>query len=62
MMEERKEEYFSSCMLLQGVDRYFKELPSMDFMSKILYCMSAFQVPYKAMLISLYQNKTEIKS
>ena len=28
----------------------------MEFISKILYCMSAFQVPYKAVLISLYED------
>ena len=56
MMEERKAEYFAACMLLQGVDRYFTELPSMDIVSKVLYCMSAFQAPYKAVLISLYEN------
>lgn len=56
MMEERKAEYFAACMLLQGVDRYFTELPSMDMVSKVLYCMSAFQAPYKAVLISLYED------
>ena len=59
MMEERKAEYFASCMLLQGVDRYFKELPPMDFVSKILYCVSAFQAPYKAVLISLYEDAVQ---
>lgn len=26
-----------------------------DFVSKIFYCMSAFQAPYKAVLVSLYE-------
>ena len=56
MMEERKAEYFAACMLLQGVDRYFMNLPAMDIMSRVLYCMSAFQAPYKAILISLYED------
>ena len=56
MMEERKAEYFAACMLLQGVDRYFINLPAMDIMSRVLYCMSAFQAPYKAILISLYED------
>ena len=56
MMEERKAECFAACMLLQGVDRYFTELSSMDMVSKVLYCMSAFQAPYKAVLISLYED------
>lgn len=61
VVDERKAEYFASCMLLKGVDRYFRELPPMDFVSKIFYCMSAFQAPYKAVLISLYEDavKTE---
>ena len=54
-LEERKAECFAACMLLNGVDRYFTELPEMDFVSKIFYCMSAFQVPYKAVLVSLYE-------
>ena len=56
MLEERKAEYFAACMLLQEVDRYFTDLPAVDIVSKVLYCMSAFQAPYKAVLISLYEN------
>ncbi len=56
MVEERKAEYFAACMLLSGVDRYYAELPPMEFISKILYCMSVFQAPYKAVLISLYED------
>ena len=47
---------FDPCMLLKEVDRYFTELPAMELVSKVLYCMSAFQAPYKAVLISLYEN------
>ncbi|MBM6745685.1 hypothetical protein H6A32_15630 [Drancourtella massiliensis] len=54
-MEERKAECFAASMLLTGVDRYFIELPEMDFVSKIFHCMSAFQDPYKAVLVSLYE-------
>lgn len=54
-IEERKAECFAACMLLNGVDRYFIALPEMDFVSKIFYCMAAFQAPYKAVLISLYE-------
>lgn len=56
IVEERKAEYFAACMLLSGVDRYYAELPAMDFTSKILCCMAAFQAPYKAVLISLYED------
>ena len=55
ILEERKAEYFAASMLLNGVDRYFTELPEMDFASKIFYCMSIFQAPYKAVLVSLYE-------
>lgn len=56
IVEERKAEYFAACMLLSGVDRYYADLPTMEFTSKVLYCMSAFQAPYKAVLISLYED------
>jgi hypothetical protein len=56
IIEERKAEYFAACMLLQGVGRYYAELPDMDIVSKVMYCMSAFQAPYKAVLISLYEE------
>ena len=50
-LEERKAEYFAACMLLNGVDRYFTELPEAEFVSKIFHCMSTFQAPYKAVLV-----------
>jgi hypothetical protein len=54
-LEERKAECFAASMLLSGVDRYYTELPEMDFVSKVFCCMSAFQAPYKAVLVSLYE-------
>lgn len=45
MMEERKAEYFAACMLLQDVDKYFANLTTMDTVSKVMYCMSAFEAP-----------------
>ena len=54
-LEERKAECFAACMLLNGVDRYFTELPEMDSISKIFRCMATFQAPYKAVLVSLYE-------
>ena len=54
-IEERKAECFAASMLLADVDRYFIELPEMDFVSKIFLCMSAFQATYKAVLVSLYE-------
>ena len=55
-LEERKAEYFAGCMLLNGVDRYYMELPDVDFVSKVFHCMSVFQAPYKAVLVSLYEH------
>ena len=49
-LEERKAEYFAACMLLNGVDRYFTELPEAEFVSKIFHCMSTFQAPYKSIM------------
>ena len=56
MLEERKAEYFAACILLTDVERFFTELPESDLLSKVIHCMSAFQAPYKAVLISLYEN------
>ena len=61
-LEERKAECFAACMLLNGVDRYFIELPEMDFVSKIFYCMATFQAPYKAVLVSLYEYAVQSKN
>lgn len=63
-LEERKAEYFAACMLLKGTERYFTELPEMEFVSKIFHCMSTFQAPYKAVLVSLYEYaiQSEMKS
>ena len=58
-LEERKAECFAACMLLSGVDGYFTELPEMDFTSKVFCCMSAFQAPYKAVLVSLYEHAVQ---
>lgn len=54
-IEERKAECFAAQMLLAGVDRYFNDLSEMDFLSKVFCCMSAFQAPYKAVLVALYE-------
>ena len=59
MLEERKAECFAAYMLLNGVDAYFIGLSDMDFVSKVLCSMSAFQAPYKAVLVSLYEYAVE---
>ena len=59
-IEERKAEYFAASMLLNGVDRYYRNLSEMDFLSKVFCCMAAFQAPYKAVLVSLYEYATQV--
>ena len=56
MMEERKAEYFAALMLLGNLMPYFDGLKDMDFQAKAFQCMNAFQAPYKAVLISLYES------
>lgn len=59
VMEERKAEYFASLMVLGNLLPYYTELPEMDFLSKIFHCMDAFQAPYKAVLIALYESAVQ---
>ena len=56
LMEERKAEYFAAFMLLGNMMPYFEGLKDMDFQAKAFQCMNAFQAPYKAVLISLYES------
>ena len=56
IMEERKAEHFASLMLLGNLLPYYFGLSNMDFLSKVFHCMSAFQAPYKAVLIGLYEG------
>lgn len=56
LLEERKAECFAAGILLSGVQEYYKGLKEMDFITKIFWCMSVFQVPYKAVLVSLYES------
>lgn len=56
LMEERKAEYFAALMLLGNLMPYFEGLKDMEFQAKAFQCMNAFQAPYKAVLISLYES------
>ena len=56
LVEERKAECFAALMLLGNLMPYFQSLKDMDFQSKVFQCMNAFQAPYKAVLISLYES------
>jgi len=59
VMEERKAEHFAALMLLGEMRPYYDSLPSTDFLSKVFYCMSIFQAPYKAVLLNLYEIAME---
>lgn len=59
-MEERKADYFAAQMLLGNLLPYYAELSDMDFLSKVFHCMDTFQVPYKAILISLYEAAEQV--
>lgn len=59
VMEERKAEYFASLMLLGNLLPYYTELPEMSFPAKIFHCMDAFNAPYKAVLIALYESAVQ---
>lgn len=62
-IEERKAEYFASKMLLGNLMPYFLELPKeMDLQSKVYNCMTVFQTPYKAVLITLYEDAAQLNN
>ena len=56
ILEERKAEYFASKMLLGNLLSFYNSLDDVDFIQKICQCMSVFEAPYKAVLISLYES------
>ena len=58
MMEERKAECFAACMLLSGVDRYFTDLPEMDFISKIFHCIFSIIKKYSCTFIYISNVNT----
>ena len=58
-VEERKAEYFAARMLLSGVGDYFSKMSDMDFFEKVFSCISVFQAPYKAVLVSLYEHAVQ---
>jgi hypothetical protein len=42
-------------MLIGNLLPYYTLLTNMDFTTKVFHCMDTFQVPYKAVLIALYE-------
>ena len=53
---ERKADYFAAKALVGNVYNTYIELKNMEFMDKIAVCMDIYQVPYKAILIELYEE------
>ncbi len=53
---ERKADYFAAKALVGNVYNTYTELKNMDFIEKIAVCMDIYQVPYKAILIELYEE------
>lgn len=53
---ERNADYFAAKALMGNVYSYYVELKYEDFMDKIAHCMDMYQVPYKAILIQLYED------
>jgi Zn-dependent peptidase ImmA (M78 family) len=55
VIEDRKAQYFAALMLMGNLMPYYTMLSNMDFTTKVFHCMDTFSVPYKAVLISLYE-------
>lgn len=55
-LAERKADYFAAKALMGNVYSYYVELNDDDFMDRIAQCMDMYQVPYKAILIQLYED------
>ena len=54
-MQERQADCFAARVLLNNIESYYSNLAEDSFEDKIYCCMDYFQVPYKAVLISLYE-------
>lgn len=59
-LNERKADYFAAKMLLGDVYKYFYSLGEDTFLNKIARCIDVFKVPYKAILIQLYEEASDI--
>lgn len=59
-INERKADYFAAKMLLGDVYKYFYSLGDDTFLNKIAKCIDVFKVPYKAILIELYEEASEV--
>jgi hypothetical protein len=55
-LKDRKAAYFASMMLFGNLMDYYNTLANLDFVSKVFHCMDTFKVPYRAVLIALYED------
>lgn len=55
-MNERMADYFAASILLGNVYEYYHTLEDEDFVNKIIRCMDLYKVPYKAVLIHLFEK------
>ena len=55
-LEERKADFFAAKALVGNVYNYYISLEQTDFLDKIALCMDLYQVPYKAIMIQLYED------
>ena len=53
---ERKADYFAAKALMGNVYNFYVELKNEKFLDKIAQCMDLYQVPYKAILIQLFEE------
>jgi len=60
-IQERKADYFAAKALMGNVYQYYMELKKEDFLDNIALCMDLYQVPYKAILIQLYEESKAYK-
>lgn len=61
-LSERRADYFAAKALMGNVYNYYMELAGRDFLEDIAYCMDLYQVPYKAILIQLYEDAERYKN
>lgn len=61
-LDERRADYFAAKALMGNVYNYYMELKGEDFLENIAYCMDLYQVPFKAILIQLYEDAQQYKN
>lgn len=62
-LTERKADYFASKMMMSDeVYDYFFQFSDNNFIHRLAKCMDAFKVPYKAVLIQLYESAIQFQN